>query len=302
MSSFTLARKAVFVLILALVAIPALSLADVYTCYYPYTTNCSQGTLHVYVVSASTSGPQTKYPSDFTVVVHAQNPVPATFRGSQSGVNVTLFGSYTVEALSDAYYTPTYSQGCKGSISSSNEETCTVTMSPTSVYSNTPIPFAYPYGLSYPYNSLTCSPGYQTVALGQSARFTAVGNSGPYSWSTPVSSYPAQGPVFTTTLRQTGEQTVTVTSGSQTAVCTVNVLAQGSAVYPYQSNVTPLPVWTTPSPTVSPTIVTQYVPALPNTGFGPKTATQIALALVALIAAAIALTPYVRKTTNALIG
>ena len=146
---------------------------------------------------------------------------------------------------------------------------------------------AYPYQYGY---ALTCAPSYQTVTFGQTAHFTAYGGSGTYSWSTPGSTYPGVGAVFNTTLRNSGVQVVTVTSGSQTAVCTVNSVPSSGAVS-YTTALSPfVPVVTVPT-----TYVAQYVPSLPNTGFEPIQITSYALAFVVVLAAGIFVFPYVRR-------
>ncbi len=75
-----------------------------------------------------------------------------------------------------------------------------------------------------PPSSLTCVPPSQTVLIGQPANLSATGGTGTYSWSTPNGA-PASGngAAFTTTYASAGTYVATVTSGSATATCQVNV-------------------------------------------------------------------------------
>ncbi len=292
-------RKTVFALIVALVAVPALSFAQVYTpCGSWYSNNsCNPGVLHVYMlVNNNPTYSYTRQPSDFTVSVQAQNPSISSFPGSQSGVSVTLAGSYSVQVAQIQGFNPTYSIGCTGTVTQGQEATCVITESASTAYYNAPQP--YPYSYPYTNSVLTCLPAYQTVVLGQSVSLTAVGGSAPYSWSTPDATYPAIGAAFNSTPRVSGVQTVNVTSGTQTATCTVNVVAAlGPVSYTVPSSV--LPVISVEQPATA--LTATYIPALPNTGFEPLSATQIAFALVVLIAVGIFVAPYVRKTFAAIV-
>ncbi len=292
----TFSRKAVFTLVLALAALPVLSYAQNYNCTYPFyngTGTCAQpGMLHVYVVTLPTSNQPSRVPADFTVVVHAQSVPQQTFAGSQSGTTVTLQGAYTVEVLPMQNYTQTYSRGCTGTIYS-QEETCVITMSPNYAYSVPVTPYQYPY--PYAQNVLTCAPAYQTVSLGQSVHFTAIGGTNPYTWSTGHSTYQAIGPVFNTVLQNSGEQTVSVSNGTQTAVCTVNVVGGHGPVMPPPTTISTISNTTIVGPA---TFTAQYVPAprLPNTGFGPASLVQWIFAVLALAGVGVLITPYVRKS------
>ena len=293
-------RTTVFGLILALAAIPAFSFAQqAYTsCGSLYTNNsCYPGVLHVYlVVNNNQAYAYTRQPSGFTVTVQAQNPSPSSFPASASGVDVSLTGSYSVQALSMQGFTPNYSGGCSGSVVRGQEATCNITETASSAYYSAPQPYQYPYGYT---PTLSCLPAYQTIPLGQSVSFTAVGGAAPYTWSTPDNTYQAIGAAFNASPRVSGVQTVTVTSGTQTAVCTVNVLAAAGPVsysIPTQTQTVVPVVTVAPAVSVAPALTTNYVPALPNTGFEPLSATQIAFALIVLLAAGIFVAPYVRKT------
>ncbi len=225
-----------------------------------------------------------RVPSDFTVTVSGASPSPMTFAGSLSGTQVSLgVGSYSAALTGTLYgYTPAYSQGCSGTIAANQTSLCVVTLS---------APTAYPYGTSYPYQypttpqPLTCTPAYQTVALGAVANFNALGGSGAYNWSTPSRTFLNIGPTLNTSLSTVGTQSVVVTSNGQSATCQVNVVASGYAGTTY-SNTTY---------NTSPYLTYTYYPRLPNTGFAPQSAAQVAFAVVLLIASAIATGPYVRQ-------
>ena len=69
-----------------------------------------------------------------------------------------------------------------------------------------------------------CAPGDQTVAIGETARFTAQGGNGQYEWSAADGSPTSgNGAAFSTRYRAEGARTVTVTSAGQTRTCRVNV-------------------------------------------------------------------------------
>jgi uncharacterized repeat protein (TIGR01451 family) len=69
----------------------------------------------------------TAKPSDFTINVSGNNPVPASFQGSESGTEVLLdAGNYSVSEVLRSGYTPTFSSDCSGTISSGQTKTCTI--------------------------------------------------------------------------------------------------------------------------------------------------------------------------------
>jgi hypothetical protein len=72
--------------------------------------------------------------------------------------------------------------------------------------------------------ALTCNPATQSVAIGQTAQFTAGGGTGTYSWAAPGGS-PSAGNTnaFNASYATSGTKTVTLTSGGQTVTCTVFV-------------------------------------------------------------------------------
>ncbi len=260
--------------------------------------NCTPGTLQVYVEVINNNSnntypynTSTLSPSAFTVVVSGQNPTPNTFPGSLSGVAVSVGGGYAVTATGPSGYAANYSTGCNGSLVNGEQATCVIIENTGSSYSTYPTP--YPYSYPYPNSSLTCVPSSPTVGLGQSVTFTAEGNtSGPYNWVTPSNTYLSIGPSLTTTLETTGEQTVTVQNDSQSASCTVNVVAgyyppsSVNPIYPPTSPVLPgTPVYVTPT----------YVPHLPNTGFAPASESNMVFAILAVLIVGAVTFPYVRK-------
>lgn len=245
------------------------SAQQVYGCGYPYTYNayyCGAGAVDVYVQVASQTGTPAQAPSDFTITVVGQNPSPATFAGSQKGTTVLMGdGAYSMKAVQTSYgFNPTYSDGCVGTIARGQRASCIVTMTPG---------FA-PYQPYTGAQTLRCMPTYQTIPVGQNATFTAIGgNSATYTWSVPGKTYSTFGNTTATTLTQIGTQNIVVSSGYETATCTVEVTALGGAL---------------------PSITTSFVPAMPNTGFDPKNI-WYAFALVSLMSVGLFAYTHVRR-------
>lgn len=66
--------------------------------------------------------------SDFTVNVHANDPVPATFKGNSSGTVIQLpMGMYSVTISSIANYNSSLSNDCAGGIMEVETITCDIT-------------------------------------------------------------------------------------------------------------------------------------------------------------------------------
>ena len=66
--------------------------------------------------------------SDFTVNVHANNPVPAIFKGNSSGTVVELpMGMYSVTTSSIANYNSSLSSDCAGGIMEVETVICDIT-------------------------------------------------------------------------------------------------------------------------------------------------------------------------------
>ncbi len=95
---------------------------------------------------------------------------------------------------------------------------------------------------------------------------------------------------------------------NQSAVCYVTltpVYNNSNGYYPQYPYYQPyiIPTTITPVQTIAPvTVVSKYVPSLPNTGFEPISSASVALALVALLAAAFLALPYVRKALASILG
>jgi hypothetical protein len=248
------------------------------------------GLLNVYVQVTNQSG-FSYTPGNFTVSVSGNSATPSTFQGSQSGTLVSLNpGAFSVIVTNQNGYTPSYSTGCNNTIAAGQTHTCVVTLNATNLYN---YPTLYPYPSSYQ-PSLSCRTDTPTVGLGQTARFTAVGGvGGTYNWTTPTQNYPNVGPVLTVTFPQSGSQVVGVTNGSQTTYCNITVT---NTYYPYPTTNT-YPTYAQPTLSVNP--VYSYsgysYPSFPNTGFAPFGATETAFAVVLLMGAGIAVTPYARK-------
>jgi hypothetical protein len=254
------------------------------------TSNCTPGVLQVYVqVTTNTTG-TTRNPQDFTVTVSGNNPSPASFPGSVSGTFVSVGGGYSVVVAQLPGYVASYSTGCTGTLTNNQQALCVVTESANYPYYNAPQPYPYPYTNT----TLSCTPASQTVGFMQTATFTATGGSGPYTWATSNQTYQGIGPVLNVSLPTTGLQAVTVSSGGQSATCTVNIVPGTTS-----AQVQAYP--TTPSAPLGITL-TQVPPTIPNTGYEPLSSASIAFALAALVAVAIVAFTYVKQAFAALLG
>src|SRR3989338_7978587 len=263
-------KALVYITVAAGVFIPIFALAQ----------SPTTGLLNVYVQVINQTN-SSYGPGNFTVAVSGQNPNPATFQGSIQGTLVTInHGTYSVTLTNTSGFT----------------QTCVITVNAGSY--NYFSSYVYPY--TYQALPLTCRTDTPVVAVGQSARFTAVGGvGGTYNWRTPYNNFPNSGPVLTTTLDGSGVQSVTVTNASQVATCNVTV---SSSYYPQPTN-TIYPSYSYPvAPTYNQTYPYQapyqtqsYYPRFPNTGFAPSNGAEAAFAVVLLMGAAIAAYPYARK-------
>ncbi len=240
-----------------------------------------------------------------TVTVTAQGPsftgVPTTtgttltyISGAVGEVRAVTFvsGNYAVTATVPNYYL-SYSQDCAGTTAvGPTTRSCVITLSNTPpVFNPCLAPYTYTYGCTLPPNpyvgpitpsQLSCSPAYQTVASGQPVTFSVVGGTpGGYNWTTADRTFLNVGPTLTTILQSTGMQTVIVSNGVQTATCTVTMQAAGNVAIQY--------------PGTTPTLVSNFIPALPNAGFEPLSSASLAFAIVMLLAAGVYSYPYVKK-------
>lgn len=143
----------------------AYSYSNIYDPYinaYPYGSAqngyCGKGTLFVYLqVNAPANSYYARRPNDFTVSVSGGNAYPATLQGSPNGQLVSVLGSYSVTAASFQGYTPSYSSGCSGSVSQSQQATCVITENPIYPYNYQPNGYQYPY-TPYPQNPYLMQP------------------------------------------------------------------------------------------------------------------------------------------------
>ena len=273
--------------------------AGVFIPVFTFAQSPTTGLLNVYVQVINQTN--SSYSSgNFTVAVSGQSPNPATFQGSLQGTLVTINpGAYSVTLTNNSGFTTSYSVGCDSTIAAGGTQTCVITVNAGSY--NYTRPYVYPYTYQTP--PLSCRTDTPVVAVGQPARFTAVGGvGGTYNWRTPYNNFPNSGPVLTTTLEGSGVQSVTVTNASQVATCNVTVsqsyyqqpistVTPTYPNYPTYSNYNTYPVYT-----AQPTYTATAYPRLPNTGLEPVQSAQLAFALVLLLGAAIAVYPYARKS------
>jgi Prealbumin-like fold domain len=69
-----------------------------------------------------------KKPSDFTVNVHGNDPLPSSFPGNSSGTSVKLqMGMYSVTETGPSGYNSTLSGDCSGGMMSVETKNCTIT-------------------------------------------------------------------------------------------------------------------------------------------------------------------------------
>ena len=242
----------------------------------PYTDTTARLTVAVNV--QNTRG-GTLIPGNINLSVSGTNPSPANFSGTISGTTLALGpGSYSVNAPSVANYTVSLSGACSGTIASGESRSCTVNYSDLNYN---------PYGYT---GTLICTPSNQNAALGQTVTFQAYGGTGTYTWKTADRTYINIGPALTTSLQTAGPQTVVVTSGPQTATCTVNV----SGIYAYSG-----PSYTSGGYTGTYTggyvLGAQTGPGFPNTGFEPIDWAGLLLAAFTVVIAGLYVTRYAPK-------
>jgi hypothetical protein len=69
-----------------------------------------------------------KKPSDFTINIHANDPVPSSFPGNSSGTRVQLhMGMYSITETKPPGYNLTLSGDCSGGMMSVETKNCTIT-------------------------------------------------------------------------------------------------------------------------------------------------------------------------------
>jgi hypothetical protein len=69
------------------------------------------------------------FSSDFTVYIHANDPVPDTFKGNASGTTVKVsMGMYSVTISSIPHYSSSFSSDCNGGIMKVETKDCNIVM------------------------------------------------------------------------------------------------------------------------------------------------------------------------------
>jgi Prealbumin-like fold domain len=69
-----------------------------------------------------------KKPSDFTINVHGNDPLPSSFPGNSSGTSVKVqMGMYSVTEIGPSGYNSTLSGDCSGGMMSVETKNCTIT-------------------------------------------------------------------------------------------------------------------------------------------------------------------------------
>ena len=252
------------------------------------TTNTARLTVSVKVINTYNGG---LIAGNIHMNVSGNHPSPATFAGSISGTTVRLgTGSYAVNPPQISEYTYSLSGNCSGSVNTGDSRYCLVTYDNSSYN---------PYG--YAGSGLICTPSVQSAALGQTVSFSAYGGTGGYTWQTADRTYLNIGPVLTTSLQASGVQTVVVTSGSQSATCTVNVsgvyVAPSTTSYYYPQTVQN--AYAYQQQTVSYQggylLSTTYAPGFPNTGFEPMDWAGLLVALLCVVASGVFLFAYAKQ-------
>lgn len=72
-------------------------------------------------------GGGSKKPSDFTINIHANDPMPSSFPGNSSGTRVRLHGMYSITETKQPGYNLTWSGDCSGGVMSVETKNCTIT-------------------------------------------------------------------------------------------------------------------------------------------------------------------------------
>lgn len=263
---------------------------------YSYDSNCSgslvAGETRTCTVVASAGGTSyvnvsvnvqnryggTRTPSDFVISVSGTNTSISSLPGSVGSTQISMGpGAFSINLSTASGYAVTRSEGCSGSIVVGETKSCVITVSDTSNYYNNG-------NYTNPANQLLCTPSTQTVYRGDVVSFNAQGGNSNYTWATADRTYLNVGPSLNVRLLSSGDQAVYVTSGYQTATCTVRVLPST-----YQSGGVVLGDST-------------KAPGLPNTGFAPMSLSMTLLTLFASIIAIgfafLALYPYARRTVS----
>ncbi len=92
-----------------------------------------KGVLNV-IITVDNKNIGNKTPSDFIIIVHANDPSPSSFSGNAFGTKVKLgMGMYSVSESSNREYVSKYSSDCFGGIMSATVKKCII----TNIYTNT---------------------------------------------------------------------------------------------------------------------------------------------------------------------
>ena len=98
----------------------------------PLTSDTNKGTLMVNITTVNGDEGNNKS-SDFTVNIHANDPIPATFKGNSSATDVKLsMGMYSVTISSIPSYNSSLSSDCTGGIMKVETKICNI----VNTYSN----------------------------------------------------------------------------------------------------------------------------------------------------------------------
>ncbi|MDN5867648.1 MAG: hypothetical protein L0H55_09655 [Candidatus Nitrosocosmicus sp.] len=98
----------------------------------PLISDINKGTLIVNLTTVNGDEGKNKS-SDFTVNIHANDPIPTTFKGNSSGTAVKLLmGMYSVTTSSIPNYNSSFSSDCTGGIMNVETKTCNI----VNTYSN----------------------------------------------------------------------------------------------------------------------------------------------------------------------
>lgn len=173
-------------------------------------------------VATVTSGGQTAscrvtvQPAATTDVVC--RPPTQTVQLNQAANVLAVFGN-GVYAWSAPGGSPASGSGPNFSTAYDTPGTKTITVTSAGVTSNCLVTVPPPQP-----TPLVCAPPTQTVSIGQTATVNATGGTGTYAWAAPGgSSTSGTGSIFSTSYAAEGTNTITVTSGSDTATCQVVV-------------------------------------------------------------------------------
>lgn len=163
-------------------------------------------------------------------VAEAQVVIPLSCSVASSAVGVNQNATLMATGGNGTYFwsgqnlNVTNSSGSQFAVSYPNPGTYIVTVSSAGQSANCNVNVV---ANALPSGNLACLPANQSVMLGQTATFSAVGGSGSYLWSAPdlLITNPT-GSGFSASYSSTGLKTLTVTSAGLASTCNVNVLSR----------------------------------------------------------------------------